>query len=191
MTTAPLTRILNTAIEGDHSAADAAWTAVYDDIHRMARSSLCHESPATQLQPTMLVHEVFLRLNRYHPNAWDNRRHFFGAAARCMQQYLIDQARHRTAKRRGGGRRKCSITVMAGELATWDTATSSEIPGLIGAIESLDEESPRAAEVARLRFILGLTVQQVATILEVSDRTIKKDWSFARAWLRRALDVQV
>jgi len=189
MANAQLTRILNTAIEGDDVAANAAWTAVYDDVHRMAEATLGKESPETQLQPTMLVHEVFLRLDRHHPEAWDSRRHFFGAAARCMQQYLVDHARTRKTQRRGGDRGKIPINVLAGELAAWDTATASDIPALVTAIESLEQESPRAAEVARLRYILGLTVEQTALIMELSDRTVKKDWAFARAWLRRSLEV--
>jgi RNA polymerase sigma factor (TIGR02999 family) len=105
-----------------------------------------------------------------------------------MQQYLVDHARHRSAKRRGGGRGKVSLTVVAGELASIDVAVSSQLPSLLTAFEGLEQESPRAAEVARLRYILGLTVQQAAQITGMSDRTVKKDWAYARAWLRRELD---
>jgi RNA polymerase sigma factor (TIGR02999 family) len=185
---AGLTGILNRALEGDDHAAQDAWAAVYDDVHCMATAAISREGHATQMQPTMLVHEVFLKLDRHHPDAWDSRRHFFGAVSRCIQQYLVDQARHRSAKRRGGGRAKLSLSVMAGELATWDLATSHSVPGLIMALHKLEQDSPRAAEVARLRYILGLNVRQVAGIIETSDRTVKKDWAYARAWLRRALD---
>ncbi len=183
-----LTEILNAAAAGEGEAAEAAWAAVYDDIHHMAYYALSHEAPATQLQATLLVHEVFLKLDRHHPDQWDSRRHFFGAVARCMQQYLVDHARHRSAKRRGGGRGKVSLTVVAGELASLDVAVSSQLPSLLTAFEGLEQESPRAAEIARLRYILGLTVQQAAQITGMSDRTVKKDWAYARAWLRRELD---
>lgn len=183
-----LTEILNAAFDGASDAAEVAWTAVYDDIHRMAHFALSNEKSTTQLQPTLLVHEVFLKLDRHHPDQWESRRHFFGAAARCMQQYLVDHARHRTAKRRGGGRCKLSLTVVAGELASLDAATSHELPSLLSAFSELEQESPRAAEVARLRYILGLSVRQAAQITEMSERTVKKDWAYARAWLRRELD---
>ena len=183
-----LTKVLNAAAAGDHAAAEDVWSFVYDDVRRMACRALSGEGPTTQLQPTLLVHEVFLRLDRHHPDQWDNRRHFFGAVARSMQQYLVDHARHRAAKRRGGGRANLSLTVVAGELASWDSATSQDIPGLIAALGELDEESPRAGEVAKLRYILGLSIRQVAEITGMSERTTKKDWAFARAWLRRSLD---
>ena len=183
-----LTAVLNAAFDGEAEAAEAAWAAVYGDIHHMAYHALSNESPETQLQATLLVHEVFLKLDRHHPDQWDSRRHFFGAVARCMQQYLIDHARHRAAKRHGGGRGKLSLTVVAGELASYDVAVSNELPSLLSAFEGLEEESPRAAEVARLRYILGLSVRQTAQITEMSERTIKKDWAYARAWLRRELD---
>ena len=187
-TSSGLTEILNAAMDGAHDAAEAAWSAVYDDLHHMAQYALSSESPATQLQPTLLVHEVFLKLDRHHPDQWDSRRHFFGSVARCMQQYLVDHARHRSAKRRGGGRGKLSLTVVAGELASYDATLSSQLPSLLSAFECLEAESPRAAEVARLRYILGLSVQQVADITGISGRTVKKDWAYARAWLRRELD---
>ncbi|MDP7069853.1 MAG: ECF-type sigma factor [Phycisphaerales bacterium] len=183
-----LTQVLNAAAAGDKTAAEDAWSFVYDDVRRMAYHALSHEGPATQLQPTLLVHEVFLRIDRHHPDQWDNRRHFFGAVARSIQQYLVDHARHRSAKRRGGGRGKLSLAVVAGELASWDMATSNEISSLVSAMNALDDESPRAAEVARLRYILGLSVRQVSDITGTSERTAKKDWAFARAWLRRSLD---
>jgi RNA polymerase sigma factor (TIGR02999 family) len=183
-----LTQILNAAAAGDQAAIEYAWSFIYDDVHRMAYHALSHEGPATQLQPTLLVHEVFLRLDRNHPDQWDNRRHFFGAVARSMQQYLVDHARHRSAKRRGGDRGKLSLTVIAGELASWDSATSEDLPGLIVALNELETESPRATEVARLRYILGLSIRQVSDITGMSERTTKKDWAFARSVLRRSLD---
>lgn len=183
-----LTDILNAAFAGEAQASEAAWTAVYDDIHHMASYAVSTEAPSTQLQATLLVHEVFLKLDRHHPDQWDSRRHFFGAVARCMQQYLVDHARHRSAQRRGGGRSKLSLTVVAGELASYDVALSNEIPSLLSAFAGLEQESPRAAEVARLRYILGLSVRQTSQITGMSERTVKKDWAYARAWLRRELD---
>ncbi|MBT5382365.1 MAG: sigma-70 family RNA polymerase sigma factor [Phycisphaerae bacterium] len=183
-----LTAVLNAAFDGEAEAAEAAWAAVYDDIHHMAHYAVSTEAPATQLQATLLVHEVFLKLDRYHPDQWDSRRHFFGAVSRCMQQYLVDHARHRSAKRRGGDRSKLSLTVVVGELASYDLAISNEIPSLLTAFAELETESPRAAEVARLRYILGLTIHQASHIMGISERTVKKDWAYARAWLRRELD---
>ncbi len=183
-----LTEVLNSALDGRATTAGAAWNAVYDEVHHMAAAAVARESPRTQLQPTLLVHEVFLRLNRHHPDRWENRRHFFGAVARSMQQYLVDQARKRGAKRRGGDRRKISLSMMIGELANWETASTTDVQGLVDAMHQLEQDSPRAAEIAQLRYILGLTVTQVAGITGISDRTVKKDWAYARAWLRRHLD---
>ena len=116
-----------------------------------------------------------------------NRRHFFGSAARVMGQFLIDHARSRSRVKRGGGMQRVPLEICEGELKNLETAHSDEIARLLGAMAALELEAPRRAEVAWLRYVLGLTIDQAAAILEVSRRTIIDDWRFAQAWLRRRL----
>jgi RNA polymerase sigma-70 factor, ECF subfamily len=182
-----LTQIFNAALEGDEQAARRMWGLIYEDLRHLAASALQRDSPASGLQATQVVHEVFLRMSRNSPEKWENRRHFFGSAIRSMEQFLIDHARKRKTLKRGKGRRPVSLSVLAGELADFDHATSAESIGLIAAIEELDRIDKDAADVARLRWLMGLTNGQVALVLECSVQKVRRDWTFARAFLRRHL----
>jgi len=182
-----LTVVLNAALEGDEEAGRRMWEAVYEDLRTMARSAVASESAQSELEPTQVVHEVFLRLTGSAPQAWDGRRHFFGAAVRAMERFLVDHARHRKARKRGSGRMPISLSVLAGELADFDRATSAESDGLVAALERLSTVDPAAAEVARLRWLVGLGSEQVARILGCSVRKVQLDWRFARAFLQREL----
>lgn len=184
---AALTVILNAAFGGDGAAARQVWEAVYEDLRAMARRSVAKESAAAGLEPTQVVHEVFLRLHGSSPAAWDNRRHFFGAATHAMTRFLIDHARERTAAKRGGGSTPASLSVFAGELADYDQATQAASDGLVAALQELAAIDAAAAEVARLRWLVGLTSEQVATILDCSVRKVQLDWRFAKAYLQRRL----
>jgi len=173
MSTLPLTSTLNLALSGDTAAAERAWTEVYAEVRAIAAAAVLRERGGAgaegDLHPTGLVHEIFLRIGRHPPRAWDSRRHFFGAVAQACEQVLVDLARTRNALKRGGGRPPVPLTFEAGELADRTHARA-------------------AAEVARLRYMLGLPNADVARILGVSESTVEKDWAFARAWLRRELD---
>ena len=119
--------------------------------------------------------------------AWDDRRHFWGSVGRAMGQFLIDLARTEGRLRRGGGRMRVPIEIAAGEL---EDVTRALSPGAIAALEALDRleaESPECAQVARLRFLSGFSIEQTAILLDIAPRTVSKRWNFARAWLRRAL----
>ncbi len=183
---AALTVILNAAFGGDGAAARQLWEAVYEDLRAMAHRSVAKES-SPELEPTQVVHEVFLRLNGASPSSWDNRRHFFGAAVRAMERFLIDHARERGAVKRGGGKTPVSLSVFAGELGGYDEATQAESDGLVTALGELAALDEGAAEVARLRWLVGLKSEQVATILGCSVRKVQLDWRFAKAFLQRRL----
>ena len=155
----------------------------------MASAYLARERVNSQLQPTMLVHEVFLRIwakDGVLPS-WDGRKQFFGNVGRVMGQYLIDHARRRDRVKHGGDIKKYSLSIASGELASLEVALSEQSMLAIGSLTDLEDIAPRAAEVAWLRFVLGLTIEQTALALDVSERTVVDDWSFARAWLRRAI----
>ena len=184
---AALTVILNAAFAGDGPASRQLWEAVYEDLRAMARRSVANESSQAGLEPTQVVHEVFLKLHGSSPDKWDNRRHFFGAALRAMERFLIDHARERRTLKRGGGATPVSLSVFAGELADYDHATRAASDGLVAALQDLAEIDATAAEVARLRWLVGLNSQQVADILECSVRKVQLDWRFAKAYLQRRL----
>lgn len=183
---AALTVILNAAFGGDDAASRKLWDAVYEDLRAMAHRSVAKES-SQELEPTQVVHEVFLRLNGSSLASWDNRRHFFGAAVRAMERFLVDHARERKAAKRGGGMTPVSLSVFAGELGGYDEATRAASDGLIASLEELAAIDEAAAEVARLRWLVGLSSEQVATILECSVRKVQLDWRFAKAFLQRRL----
>ena len=182
-----LTVILNAALEGDEAAGRRMWEAVYEDLRLMARTAVAKESPLGELEATQVVHEVFLRLHGSPPGEWDGRRHFFGAAVRAMQQFLVDHGRRRAALKRGSGVQPILLSVLAGELSDYETATHAASEGLVPALERLSEIDGNAAEVARLRWLVGLTSEQVAVILECSVRKVQLDWRFAKAFLQREL----
>jgi RNA polymerase sigma factor (TIGR02999 family) len=184
-----ITRLLDAAGSGDSGAASALWSEVNQELRSMATGLLARERPGATLQPTMVVNEVFLRMwaGKSEPPRFEDRRHFFGSAARVMGQFLVDHARSRDRLKRGGGRPPVSLEISDGELSTPDSVDSDEIACLLGALTALELEAPRKAEVVWLRYVVGLSIEQVATVLEVSRRTVIDDWGFAQAWLRRRL----
>ena len=190
MPTAPLTSLLNRALSGDAAAAERAWTEVYGEVRAIASTAIAREGEGggLDLHPTGLVHEIFLKIGRNPPRAWDSRRHFFGAVAQACEQVLVDLSRARKAQKRGGGRPPVPLTFVAGELTEKEMARAAADCGLPAALDRLAGDYPRAAEVARLRYMLGLPAAEVAKVLGVSESTVEKDWAFARAWLRRELD---
>ena len=192
VTSMPLTTLLNRSLSGDIAAAERAWSEVYAEVRGIAAAGIAREraenAVAGDLHPTGLVNDIFLRIGRSPPRAWDSRRHFFGAVAQACEQVLVDLARARSAQKRGGGRSPVPLSFVAGELSKLDTAHHAAEFGLPAALAALAANYPRAAEVARLRYMLGFPVAEVAMVLGVSDSTVEKDWVFARAWLRRELE---
>jgi RNA polymerase sigma factor (TIGR02999 family) len=174
-----ITRLLHSADDGDRLAASRLFDAVYGELRILAQSNMRREANGHTLQPTALVNEAFLRLQPA-ATGWANRRHFFGAAAEAMRRILVDHARRKHAQKRGDGLERVT-------LADLDVAAHEpgiEVMALDEALTALRDEDPRLEQVVTLRYFAGLTVEQVAETLELSPATVKRDWTFARAWLQ-------
>ena len=187
--TEDLTELLNAAAAGGKADLERLWQAIYGEMHEMARRACSAEGTRAQLQPTMLVNELFLKMfgSEVARTAWDDRRHFWGSVGRAMGQFLVDLARNEGRLRRGGNRTRVPIDVVAGELADVTRALSPLSVAAIAALERLDAESPESALVARMRFLSGFSMEETAILLDIAPRTVSKRWNFARAWLRRAI----
>jgi RNA polymerase sigma factor (TIGR02999 family) len=159
---------------------------VYKQLRDLARHRIRQENPAHTLQATALVHEAYLRVA--NGDGFANRAHFFKAAAEAMRRILVDHARAKATDKRGGGRRAVELTSNVLDLAA--VPDSEQILALDDAIARLEGQSPVAAAVVRLRFYAGLSVDETAETLDVSPRSVNREWTFARAWLFRELDEQ-
>jgi RNA polymerase sigma factor (TIGR02999 family) len=173
--------ILHAAQNGDKGASDRLFKAVYAELHRMAHRQMVGRRPVDSLQSIELVHEAYLRLVPDDQRSWENRRHFFGAAASAMRQILVDRARKRGAVRHGGELRRASFDDPP------DAAPSVDMLALDEALDRLASKDERKALVVSHRYFLGLTVPETAELLDVSPRTVDSDWKLARAWLKREL----
>jgi RNA polymerase sigma factor (TIGR02999 family) len=181
-----VTRILSQIDAGDPAAAEQLLPLVYDELRKLAAAKLAHEMPGQTLQATALVHEAYLRLvGPGDVNRWDNRGHFFAAAAEAMRRILIDLARHKQTCKAGGGRHQLDLDDIEPAL---EEGNGDRLIVLDAALQQLEAEDPRKAELVKLRFFAGLTVEQAAAALCVSTSTAEKDWTYARSWLRVAID---
>ena len=182
------THLENAALGGDIEAS-TLWSLVADEIHDMATSLCRRETHTITIQPTMLVNEVWLRLHQEGccEVNWQNRRHFFGAVSRALTHILVDHARTRNRKKRGGTTRPTPLHLVPGELGCIENIQDDSIEALSEALIGLGLVNKRAEEVARMKYILGIPTPVIANLFEVSDRTIRGDWRFAQAWLRREL----
>ena len=179
-----ITRILNTIEQGDPQAAGQLLPLVYDELRKLAAQKLAQEKPGQTLEATALVHEAYLRLvGKDKEPRWESRRHFFAAAAEAMRRILIEQARRKRRQRHGGELRR--VDLLDAELAV--TPEADQIVLLDEALTKLAGIRPQAAEVVRLRFFTGLTIDEAAAALGLSPRTARRLWVFARAWLRREM----
>ena len=186
MATSPqesITELLAAVGEGAPDAGSRLWSRVYDELHAMARQQMVKEPSGQTLQPTALVHEAYLRLIAGEPPDWENRRHFFGAAARAMRRIRVDAARRRLRSKRGGGRQRVPFSDL--EL-TFDQDSASLL-AIDEVLRRLEARDPRQAEVVLLRYFAGLSVEETARTLRVSPTTVEGDWRYARAWLHREL----
>ncbi len=178
-----LTRILDAARAGDEAAAREVWSHVYGELHALAAIKLAHNSPHHTLRPTDLVHEAYLKLGGSEEMQWQNRAHFFGAAARAMRNILVDHARRRAALKHGGGQRRVSLSEVGA--APHQAHDPIDILALNRALDELAMHDPRAARLTTLRYFAGLTVAEAANTLGISTATAERDWRYARAWLHR------
>ena len=178
-----VTRLLAALNEGDGEALPALLPLVYDEPHGLATRYLRHERRALTLQPTVLVHEAYLRLVGQRAVHWQNRAHFFGIAAQAMRRILVDHARAHRALKRGGRREDVpldEVMVSAPEQAV-DVLLLDEALARLAAVD------PRQARLVELRFFGGLTVEETAAVLDMSATTVKREWRVARAWLHREM----
>ena len=175
-----VTTILAAIEQGDPRAASELLPLVYDELRKLAAARLACEKPGHTLQPTALVHEAYLRLvGDGRPRDWNGRGHFFAAAAEAMRRILINRVRGRKRLKRGGGLKRLDLH----RLAVADHANDDELLAVDDALETLAREQPRCAELVKLRFYAGLTLEEAATALGVTRRTADRYWAFARAWL--------
>jgi RNA polymerase sigma factor (TIGR02999 family) len=180
--TPDLTELLAAAGAGESGALERVLPLVYDELKLLAESLFREERTDHTLQTTALVHEAYLRLVGQHELSWENRRHFFGIAARAMRQILVDHARHRHARKRDGGH-----PVTLDDAVAASAAPAEDILGVDEALGRLAAVAPRAAQVVELRYFAGLSLEETAEALGVAPATVKRDWMSARAWLQREL----
>ena len=178
-----VTQILERAQKGDGKAAEELLPLVYEELRKLAASRMAQEAPGHTLQPTALVHEAWLRLIGSKEQTFANRAHFFIAAAEAMRRILIENARRKSARRHGGGLARVDLA----EIDLPENASDDLLLQVNDALDQLQQEDPRAAELIKLRFFAGLSMRQTALALGVTDRTARRDWRFARAWLFDAL----
>ena len=169
--------------DGSQEALDELVPIVYSELRRLAQYHLKGEQPAHSLQATGLAHEAFVRLFGFQRVDWQNRAHFFAIASRIMRRVLVEHARKRRAAKRGAGMR---ITLTEGDAVT--EALDVEVLSLHQALSKLEAKDPRQSRVVELRYFGGLDIDETAEVLEVSPRTVKRDWRVAKLWLRRELE---
>jgi len=174
-----LTRLLDAAGEGDREAAAGIFPAVYDELRRLAGAQLAREAAGNSLDATALVHEAYLRLTGPDEPKWENRGHFFAAAAESMRRILIDAARRKGRHKRGGGRKRVELPLNVGAADT----PADDLLDLDEALTAFAAEDPVKAELVKLRFFAGLSAQEAADALGVSRATADRYWTYARAWL--------
>lgn len=179
-----LTVILQQLNQGDPHAADRLLPLVYEELRQLAAQKMARETPGQTLQATALVHEAWLRLGGDAQPEWQNRAHFFAAAAEAMRRILIDNARRKLAQRHGGGAERVSLEGL--NLAAG--MDDEQLLALHEALEQLTAHDALKAQVVKLRFFAGLTNEQTAQVLGVSEPTVKRHWTYARAWLFRAMN---
>lgn len=181
-----VTRILVAIEEGDRQAANQLLPLVYEELRRLASHKMTQEKAGQTLQPTALVHEAFLRLiGGEDQKQWDGRGHFFAAAAEAMRRILIENARKRNAEKRGGKLARCELDEQDAVLDAEDYDT---LLSLDDALTKLSREDASLAKLVELRYFTGLTIDETSKILGISPRTTKRNWAYARAWLKREMD---
>jgi len=180
-----LTVMLRELEPGDAEAAERLLPLVYEELRKLAAQKLTREAPGQTLQATALVHEAWLRLGGECQPAWENRAHFFAAAAEAMRRILIDNARRKSAVRHGGLVERVALTPDSLELAAG--MDDDQLLAVHEALDQLAAHDAVKAELVKLRFFAGLTIEEAARVLNLSTPTAKRQWAYARAWLYRAV----
>ncbi len=177
------TRLLIDWSNGNREAAAGLMPLVYDELRRLARGYLQRERSDHTLQATSLVHEAYLRLVDQGTTTWQNRAHFFGVAAQLMRRILVDHARRHRRKKRGGALDKVEFD----EALALSVSRDLNLIALDDALQDLAALNPQHSQIVELRFFGGMTIEEVAEVLDVSPRTVQREWRMARAWLRRQI----
>lgn len=175
-----VTRVLEELGRGERRSAEELLPLVYDELRSLARARLRREAPGQTLQPTVLVHEAYLRLVGDADPGWNGRRHFFGAAALAMRRILVEQARRKARFKHGGDWRRIDLTGADPAVAPPD----ADLLALNRAVEQLEERDPRKGQIVNLRFFAGLTTRETADVLELSVATVEREWRFIKTLLQ-------
>ncbi len=178
-----ITRFLNEYSEGNKQLLVEILPLVYNELRRISSRYLREEHRNHTFQTTELVHEAYLKLIGNENISWESRAHFFGIAAKSMRQILVDHARKRNAVKRGSGEKKLSLE----EAATISTESDDQILSLDNALNKLESLDERSGKIVEMRFFSGLTIEETAQALNISQSTAKRDWNFAKAWLYREI----
>ncbi len=177
-----VTVLLNDLNNGDETAPDKLLPLVYEDLRRLARAYFANEKQEHTLQATALVHEAYIRLVNWENVSWQNRAHFFAVAADVMRKILIDHARRKNAQKRDGGQK-----ILIDEAVSFSSEKELDLLKLDEALKTLEKLDQRQARIVELRFFGGLSIEETAYVLKISETTVKREWTFAKAWFQREL----
>lgn len=181
-----VTLVLQAVGRGEKQASEELLPLVYEELRRMAAARMARESAGQTLQPTALVHEAWVRLVQDGSRTWENRAHFFGAASEAMRRILIERARRKSRLRHGGGQERMSLE----DLDVAEVLPDDKILLVDEALERLKAQDPETAQVVVLKFFGGLTNEEIVEITGTSDRTVRRQWNYAKAWLFNSIRKQ-
>jgi RNA polymerase sigma factor (TIGR02999 family) len=179
-----VTKVLKAAKGGDQEAVARLLPLVYSELHRLARVRMGRLPPGQTLQPTALINEAYLRLVAKKDLHWENRKHFFFAAARAMRDILVERARAKAGAKRGGDRRRVDLT----EAIAIDEPPPQEILALHETLTELERQDPLKSQIVHLRYFAGMDAAEAAQVLGISERTLHRHWRFIKAWMKNRLD---
>jgi len=178
-----LTKILNAAAQGDSSVAGRLLPLIYDELRQLAARKMTQESGTQTLQPTALVHEAWLRLGGDEQPSWENRTHFFCAAAEAMRRILIDRARRKQTRRHGGGQRRLDVD----EIEIAAPLQEDELLAVNEALDRFSQHAPQKAELVKLRYFTGMGLKEAGQVLGISEPTAVRWWTYSKTWLYQAI----
>lgn len=177
------THVLSAVVEGDRSQIDRLMELTYEDMRRLATSYLADDTKSNTLQPTAVVHEAFMKMVSQDDVDWKGRSHFFAVGATAMRQVLVDHARGKLAHKRGGGRTKISLD----ERLAVSSEKDEDVLALDEALTRLAEINGQRAQIVEMRFFAGMTLDEIALVLDISNSTVKRQWAATSSWLRSEL----